>query len=291
MGFATPHSAMRFVERVNVSLPKKRKQRDKFIENYLKNAYIKGTTTDYIKDKQLKTYMLNKLHDKRHLITLNKITLYNNNLFLFVNRQCITVLNVPDELLNSDDNIVNATNLKSYINRLDESKKVKSFLLEYGKGIDSNLSYKKINIDSIGITYSFIIDNFPTNAIEYIKNDFRLRQIIIETNRKRDKNLQYRYYVICSLLLMFPKKEIINILDLFKNKRCGFIDIINKRKITKKQINVCCKQLSILLGHKIKPQFEDFKVTEFTCGPLLYDYIMTKMDSQIKFIKKIYRED
>lgn len=234
--------------------------------------------------------MIHKLNSETHLIKANKITLYNNNLFLFVNRQCITILNIPDEMINTEDNIINTKNLKSYINKLNENKNVKLFLLRNSIRLDSDLSYKKIIIDNSKFTYTTIINNFPTNAINYIKNDSQFRKIIISTNKRRNKNLQYRYYVIESLLLLFPKKEIIKILTLFKNKRCGFVDIINKKRITKRQIDVCYKQLSILLGHKIKPQLEDFSVSDNTCGPLLYEYIMLKLDSQIKYIKELHKE-
>ncbi len=290
MSYATPHSTMRFIERVNINLPRKRKQRNKVINDYLKKAYNNGTSINDIKDKQLKSYMIHKIKSDCHAIRANKITLYNNNLFLFLNRQCITVLNIPDEMSNAEDNIITTKNLKNYINKLNETKKIKSFLLQNSIRLDSDLSYKKIIIDDSNFTYTNIINNFPTNAISYIKNDSKLRWIIISTNKHRNKNLQHRYYVIESLLLMFPKKEVIKILTLFKNKRCGFVDIINKRRITKKQIDTCYKQLSILLGHKIKPQFEDFSVSDNTCGPLLYEYIMIKLDSQIKYIKKLYKE-
>ena len=290
MGYATPHSIMRFMERVNINLPLKKKQRDKVINNYLKKAYNNGTSINDIKDKQLKSYMIHKLNSESHLIKANKITLYNDNLFLFVNRQCITILNIPNEMINTEDNIINTKNLKSYVNKLNETKNVKLFLLKNSIRLDSDLSYKKIIIDDSKFTYTTIINNFPTNAINYIKNDAKLRKIIISTNKRRNKNLQHRYYVIESLLLMFPKKEVIKILTLFKNKKCGFVDIINKKRITKKQIDICYKQLSILLGYKIKPQFKDFNVSDNACGSLLYEYIMLKLDSQIKYIKKLYKE-
>lgn len=290
MGYATPHSIMRFMERVNINLPLKKKQRDKVINNYLKKAYNNGTSINDIKDKQLKSYMIHKLNSESHLIKANKITLYNDNLFLFVNRQCITILNIPNEMINTEDNIINTKNLKSYVNKLNETKNVKLFLLKNSIRLDSDLSYKKIIIDDSKFTYTTIINNFPTNAINYIKNDAKLRKIIISTNKRRNKNLQHRYYVIESLLLMFPKKEVIKILTLFKNKKCGFVDIINKKRITKKQIDICYKQLSILLGYKIKPQFKDFNVSDNVCGSLLYEYIMLKLDSQIKYIKKLYKE-
>lgn len=290
MSYATPHSIMRFIERVDIDLPRKKKQRDKIINNYLKKAYNNGTLIHNIKDVQLKSYMLHKLKNDYHVIKANRITLYNNNIFLFINRQCITVLNIPDEIKAQDDVLISINNLKKYIDKLKESKKVKSFLLNHAIRLDSDLSYKKIIINDYRFTYNDIINNFPTNAIEYIKNDSKLRELIIKTNKRRNDNLKYRYYVINSLLLLFPKKEIMKILNLFKNKKCGYIDIINKNRITEKQINTCYKQLSILLGHKIKPQFDDFCVSEYTCGPLLYDYIMLKLDSQINHIKKLYKE-
>ena len=290
MSYATPHSIMRFIERVDIDLPRKKKQRDKIINNYLKKAYNNGTLIHNIKDVQLKSYMLHKLKNDYHTIKANRITLYNNNLFLFINRQCITVLNIPDEIKAQDDVLISINNLKKYIDKLKESKKVKSFLLNHAIRLDSDLSYKKIIINNCRFTYNDVINNFPTNAIEYIKNDSKLRELIIKTNKRRNDNLKYRYYVINSLLLLFPKKEIMKILNLFKNKKCGYIDIINKNRITEKQINTCYKQLSILLGHKIKPQFDDFCVSEYTCGPLLYDYIMLKLDSQINHIKKLYKE-
>lgn len=290
MGYGTPHSIMRFIERVNIDLPRKKKQKEKIINSYMKKAYTLGVSISNIKDKELKSYMIHKLNNNVHAIKANKITLYNNNLFLFANRKCITVLNVPDDINAIDDVIATTTNLKKYINKLKESKKVKLFLLKNSIRLDSEMTYKKIIIDSYNFTYSYIINNFPTNAIDYIKNDGRLRQLIIQANKHRNENIKYRYYVIGSLLLLFPKKEIMKILDLFRNKKCGFVDIINKKRITKKQIDVCYKQLSILLGYKIKPQFEDFKVSDDTCGPLLYDYIMTKLDSQILYIKKLYKE-
>ena len=290
MSYATPHSIMRFIERVDIDLPRKKKQRDKIINNYLKKAYNNGTLIHNIKDVQLKSYMLHKLKNDYHTIKANRITLYNNNIFLFINRQCITVLNIPDEIKAQDDVLISINNLKKYIDKLKESKKVKSFLLNHAIRVDSDLSYKKIIINDYKFTYNDVINNFPTNAIEYIKNDNKLREIIIKTNKHRDDNLKHRYYVINILLLLIPKKEIMKILNLFKNKKCGHIDIINKNRITEKQINTCYKQLSILLGHKIKPQFDDFCVSEYTCGPLLYDYIMSKLDSQINHIKKLYKE-
>lgn len=290
MGYGTPHSIMRFIERVNIDLPRKKKQKEKIINSYMKKAYALGVSISNIKDNELKSYMIHKLNNNVHAIKANKITLYNNNLFLFANRKCITVLNVPDDINAIDDVIAATTNLKKYINKLKESKKVKLFLLKNSIRLDSEMTYKKIIIDSYNFTYSYIINNFPTNAIDYIKNDGRLRQLIIQANKHRNENIKHRYYVIGSLLLLFPKKEIMKILDLFRNKKCGFVDIINKKRITKKQIDVCYKQLSILLGYKIKPQFEDFKVSDYTCGPLLYDYIMTKLDSQILYIKKLYKE-
>ena len=290
MNYATPHSTMRFIERVNIDLPRKRKQRNKIINNYLKQAYKNGTSISDIRDKQLKAYMIHKLNSESHLIKANKITLYNDNLFLFVNRQCITILNIPNEMINTEDNIINTKNLKSYVNKLNETKNVKLFLLKNSIRLDSDLSYKKIIIDDSKFTYTTIINNFPTHAIDYIKNDAKLRRLIIKANKHRNENIKHRYYVIDSLLMLFPKKEIIKILNLFRNKKCGFVDIINKNKITEKQINTCYKQMCILLGHKIKPQFEDFEVLDNTCGPLLYDYIMTKLDSQILFIKKLYKE-
>ena len=33
MSYATPHSIMRFIERVDIDLPRKKKQRDKIINN------------------------------------------------------------------------------------------------------------------------------------------------------------------------------------------------------------------------------------------------------------------
>ena len=290
MGYATPHSIMRFVERVNINLPRKKKQRDKVINKYLKNAYNNGTSINNIKDERLKQYMLHKLKSDAHFLKANKITLYNDNLFLFLNRTCITILNIPEDINATQDITITTTNLKRYINKLNENKKVKSFLLKHGFKLDSELSYKKIIIDSYDFTYSYIINNFPTHAIDYIKNDAKLRRLIIKANKHRNENIKHRYYVIDSLLMLFPKKEIIKILNLFKNKKCGFVDIINKNKITEKQINTCYKQMCILLGHKIKPQFEDFEVLDNTCGPLLYDYIMTKLDSQILSIKKLYKE-
>ncbi len=290
MNYATPHSTMRFIERVNIDLPRKRKQRNKIINNYLKQAYKNGTSISDIRDKQLKAYMIHKLNSESHLIKANKITLYNDNLFLFVNRQCITILNIPNEMINTEDNIINTKNLKSYVNKLNETKNVKLFLLKNSIRLDSDLSYKKIIIDDSKFTYTTIINNFPTHAIDYIKNDAKLRRLIIKANKHRNENIKHRYYVIDSLLMLFPKKEIIKILNLFRNKKCGFVDIINKNKITEKQINTCYKQMCILLGHKIKPQFEDFEVLDNTCGPLLYDYIMTKLDSQILSIKKLYKE-
>lgn len=290
MGYGTPHSIMRFIERVNIDLPRKKKQKEKIINSYMKKAYNMGVSINNIKDKELKSYMIHKLNSDTHVIKANKITLYNNNLFLFTNRRCITVLNIPDDIDAIEDIIATTTNLKRYISKLKETKKVKTFLLKNAIRLDSELSYKKIIINDYNFTYSYIINNFPTNAIDYIKNDSKLRRLIIETNKHRNDNIKHRYYVISSLLLLFPKKEIMKILDLFRNKKCGFVDIINKKRITKKQIDVCYKQLSILLGHKIKPQFEDFKVSDYTCGSLLYDYIMIKLDSQILYIKKLYKE-
>ena len=59
-----------------------------------------------IKDAQLKSYMLHKLKNDYHVIKANRITLYNNNIFLFINRQCITILNIPDEIKAQDDVLI-----------------------------------------------------------------------------------------------------------------------------------------------------------------------------------------
>lgn len=259
MSYITPHSKVRFIERVNVNLPKKRKQKDKFINDYLKKAYNNGTSINHIKDDNLRHYMLHKLKSNTHSVQATKVTLYNNNIFLFYGRQCITILEVPEKMSDNDDCVIGLTNLKKYIDKLKVNKNVKKWLYDNSFKLESNKSFKKIIIKDLNMTYSTILNKFPTNAIDYIKNDSELRNIIIKTNKKRNNVLKQRYYIICSLLLLlFPKNEIVNIQNLFKKKRCGFIDNSNPKKFTQKQIDICYKQLSILLGYSVKPKFKDF---------------------------------
>ena len=148
MSYATPHSIMRFIERVDIDLPRKKKQRDKLINNYLKKAYNNGTLIHNIKDVQLKSYMLHKLKNDYHTIKANRITLYNNNLFLFINRQCITVLNIPDEIKAQDDVLKAKKALKeeqTLFNRLERNfiavRKIASLVNLTNTVIDESQKY------------------------------------------------------------------------------------------------------------------------------------------------------
>ena len=54
--YSTEHSRMRFIQRVKgITIPKRNKQ--KFIEQYIKKAFKEGLTPKEIKDPYLRDYM------------------------------------------------------------------------------------------------------------------------------------------------------------------------------------------------------------------------------------------
>lgn len=287
MSYSTPHAIQRFKERVNCQLPKKKKQKEKFIEEYLKKAYNRGTLLKNIQNDSLKWYMKCKLEGRLHYHKANRIVLYNENIFLFGGRQCITILNLPKDIDTSEDSIVSIDNAKRFINNLKEPSKVKKYLLKNVQCLEATFTNKKLVLKHINSNYSEIINNFPINAINYIKNDEILRNAIIKANISRNEKIKNKYYYIMSLLFLFPKLEVLKVHKIF---RVSFKNNDDRFNISEKQINVCYKQLSILLGRKLKPQLEDFKVTDDICKSLLIDYINIKSEKLLYLIRNLYKE-
>lgn len=289
--YLTDHCKMRFLERVkNVNMPKKTKQKKKYMENYLKEAYKHGLTPDLIQDKYLRDYMYSKLSRSNHNTFINKITYYKNNLFLFNHSTCITILEMPEKASNVIDNLIYITNIKTFINSLNESKKTKDWLLKHSKSMTTDKCLKRILINYDNITYSKILNNFPTTCIKYIKNDSNLKKIIINTNKHRDKKTKTLYYYIFALLFMFPKNQILKLQTKIKNNKKSYFTIISNKGITQRQIDVCYKQLQILTNNDIKPHYKHFRVEDNKCFDLINDFINNEIDTYVKYVKSLFKE-
>ena len=292
MQYTTPHSKQRFYERVNLGgLPKKTKDKNKFIENYIKEAYKHGLTPNQINDKYLRDYMYSKMKHNEHTIHATKITHYKNNLFLFHNRKCITILEVPQKAINSVNDAIYITKLHSFINHLKESSCVKQWLHDKGKHVEKIFDLKKIVcVYPNNMTYQYIMDKFPLNAIKYIKNDSHLKKIIINTHKKRKNDIKRVYYFICALMLLIPKNQIGKLQTVLKNNKKSVFNSIDGKEISKKQLNICYKQLCILSGGNLIPKYKKFKVNDNLCYDMINDYFEYIIPYYITEVKKLFKE-
>lgn len=292
MSYTTPHAKQRFYERVNISgLPRKTKDKNKFIENYIKEAYKHGLTPNRISDKYLRDYMYSKMNQNEHLVTITKITHYKNNLFLFHNMKCVTILEIPKKAQDSVNNAIYITKLNQFINHLKENQVVKNWLYDRGKHVEKIIDLKKIIcIYPDNLSYQYIINKFPLHAIKYIKNDSYLKKIIIKTHNKRKNNIKETYYFICALMLLIPKNQIRKLQTILKNNKKSFFNIIDNKEISKKQIDICYKQLYILLGGNLIPKYKKFKVNDNLCFDIINDYFECIIRDYILEIKKIFKQ-
>ena len=288
--YTSNHAKIRFLERVNCNgLPKKSKQRKKYIENYLKDAYKNGLTPEKVQDKYLRDYMYGKLVKDKHDISVTKITYYKNNIFLFHYNTCVTILDMPEKAKNVIDSLVYINNIKTFIKSLNESKKVKDWLYEYGESITQDKALNRVLIKYDNLTYSKIINNLPLQCIKYIKNDSNLKSTLIKANRHRNKDIKLKYYYICALLLMFPKNQILELQNIYKNNKNSFFAIISNNRITKRHLDICYKQLYILYG-EIKPKYSHFKTSDNVCFDLINDFICDIIDIYVDEIKILFKD-
>lgn len=291
--YTTPHSKMRFLERVgSAGLPRKTKEKNKYIEKYLKKAYNEGLTPKDIKDKYLRDYMYGKMKQNEHNVKATKITHYKNNLFLFHKRQCITILDVPEKAVESVNNAIYITKLHPFINHLKERKNVKDWLHKYGTSIDNINNLKKCIITyPYGMDYQYIMNKFPLRCVKYIKNDSQIKKIIIKTNKKRKSIVKRDYYFICAMLMLFPKNQINLLQNVLKNNKYSVFKIINYKDISKKQLDTCYKQLTILLGNEIKPKYSKFNVFDNLCYDIINDYLNLDIGRYIDKVKTLFKDE
>lgn len=286
--FTTPHAKMRFLERVETKPPGRNKK--KFIEEYIKKAFKKGIEPKDIQDKELKSYMLHKLRSSEHNIKATKITLYKNNLFLFINKQCITILDVPESSSGKVLGNVHITNINRYIKSLNESNYVKNWLYKYGKNLQNTGTIKRINIDlDKNMTYTKLINSIPLRAIKYIQNDSRLKKLVINANKNREKYLKKAYYRLMTLMLLIPKSKILKFCELLDDNNLKPIVLINNKEITKKQLEVCYKQLVVLLGEEPKCKYDKFKLSEDNLL-MIYYFLQSEIRDNINRIYELFGE-
>lgn len=290
--FTTPHAKQRFYERVNCEgLPRKTRGRNKYIENYLKDAYRYGLTPDEIDDNYLRDYMYSKMKQNEHFVTVTKITHYKNNLFLFHNGNCITILDVPKKASDNINNAIYVFKLHPFINCLKEKLEVKKWLRDNGKSIEKTSDLKKIICAyPTAMNYKYILDKFPLNAIKYVKNDSHLKKVIVKTHKKRNIDIKNTYYFLWALLLIIPKNQIINLQNVLKNNKKSFFNIINNKTISKKQIDTCYKQLCILLGDIVVPYYSTFNIDNNECFDIINDHFTNILHNYIIEVKKLFKE-
>lgn len=289
--FTTNHAKQRFIERVKCDgLPRKTKQRNRYIESYLKKAYSEGLTPKQIHNQYLREYMIGKMNSE-HTSVVNKITHYKNNLFLFHNRTCITILDVPETASECINNAIYITKLKSFISQINEKQSVKRWLSTNLVRLDGDITLKKGVLKSkYKCDYHYLMNNFPLNAVKYIKNDIKLKSIIKHTNDKRNINTKNFYYFICALLLLIPKNQIIKLQNILKNNNKSLFNVINNKTITRKHVDTCYRQLFILLGGNLTPKYKKFNVNDNLCYDLINDYFSMILQSYILEVKKIFKE-
>lgn len=287
--YMTYHSKQRFLERVNCNgLPKKNK--DKFIENYIKKAYKNGLLPEQISDAYLRKYMYTRLNSNIHNSKITKITHYKNNLFLFNRNKCVTILSVPEEALNSVDNSIYITKLSSYIKAINERKSVKQWLCKYGNFLENTKEIKRCIVDyPKDLSYKYLMDEFPLRAIVYIKNDAKFRKSIRHIIKHRHDKYKFFYKFIYTLLLLIPKNQIIPLQQLLKNENKSIFNYINNVKITQRQINVAYKQLFILLGGNLVPKYKSFKADTVSDSKMIHDYLNMIFDSYLAEVNRIIK--
>lgn len=289
--YVTNHAKMRFYERVKYDgMPKKRKEQTKFINNYVKKAFKLGLTPKEISNQYLKDYMLNKLQKIIHRTYVTKITYYKNNLFLFHVDSCITILNIPENAKNIVDNNIFTNNLSSFINRIKEKNNVKNWLRLYSNSIFNTSELKKCIIKYTDeFNYSFVINRFPLRAIKYIKNDSNLKKIIIKSNKHRNKNVKDNYNLIWALLLLLPKNQILKLQLVLKNNKNSIFRRFYNKSITRKQLDLCYKQLYIMLNGNLIPKYNKFKVRDNKCYDIINDCLLNYIDEYSLKAKELFK--
>ena len=289
--YSTEHSRLRFTQRVkDINMPKRNKQ--KFIEQYIKKAFNDGLTPKEITDPYLRDYMNGKMKQDTHYTNATKITHYKGNLFLFRNHTCITVLDVPKKAENSVDDIIYITKLHPFINRLKEKQNVKKWLHDNGKRLEKTKDLKRciVTISNKNFSYNYLMNNFPLRAIKYIKNDSEFKKAILKINKKRKSIVKEKYYFICALLLLIPKNQVLKLQTVLKNNKNSIFYIINNKEITKKQLDLCYKQLFIILNGNLKPKYNKFNVNDNECYDIINDHFKNIINEYINIVKDIFKD-
>lgn len=273
-----------------VNIPKRNKQ--KFIEKYIKKAFKDGLTSDDIEDVYLKKYMNSKMKQYVHYLTPTKITHYRNNLFVFKGHSCITILEMPEKAQDAVDNIVYVTKLKPFTNQIKEKQSVKSWLLEHGKCIEKTKDMKRCIVDvSKKLSYDYLMNKFPVNSIKYIKNDSEFKKIIIKTNKKRKACIKKQYYFIYAMLLLIPKNQILKLQLALKNNKCSIFNTLDIENITVKQLDLAYKQLFIMLDGNLEPKYSHFNIKDNTNYDIIDDYLKIIIHSYINTIKELFKNN
>lgn len=270
-------------------MPKRNKQ--KFIEKYVKKAFKDGLTSQEIEDDYLREYMISKLKQEGYCINATKITHYRNNLFLFKGHSCVTILEMPERAQDAVDNSIYITKIRPFVNCLDETRAVKKWLLENGERIDKSKDIKRciVNIPK-NLSYTYLMNYFPLNAIKYIKNDSTFKNIIISNNKKRNLKIKNQYYFIYAMLLLFPKNQILKLQDILKNIDNSIFSTLNIDIISQKQLDLAYKQLYILYGENLYPKYNNFNVNDNTCYDIINDYLNSTIKDYIKIIVDVFKD-
>ena len=134
------------------------------------------------------------------------------------------------------------------------------------------------------------MNNFPLNAIKYIKNDFEFKNAINKINKKRSKKIKELYYFTYAMLLLIPKNQILKLQLLLKNNSNSVFQMNISKKITKKQLDLCYKQLFIILGGNLQPKYNKFNVNDNLCYDIINDHFTNIIPDYICTIKEIFKD-
>ena len=108
-------------------------------------------------------------------------------------------------------------------------------------------------------------------------------------NKNREKYLKKAYYRLMTLMLLIPKSKILKFCELLDDNNLKPIILINNKEITKKQLEVCYKQLVVLLGEEPKCKYDKFKLSEDNLL-MIYYFLQSEIRDNINRIYELFGE-
>ena len=210
---------------------------------------------------------------------------------MFKGHTCITILDVPEKAQDSVDDIIYVTRLKSFVNQIDENKYTKDWLLKNGRHIEKTKNLKRCIINHPkDLSYNYLMNNFPIKAIKYIKNDSEYKKIIFKINKNRKNKTKIQYYYMYALLLLIPKNQILKLQEVLKHNKDSIFYVISNKGISKKQLELSYKQLTIILGEEPQCKYYKFNVKDNLCYDIVNDHLKNIILNYITQIKQTFRD-